>query len=225
MPIQIIFPIIYCVVVVCAVILLCIDSHLELVYTGKALIILDFVALAILNYNCFYWVKVAFTLTIISFMLDEVIGHDEHPIIDRLAVLSFIATIIAGIIGLLVAGRIETVETTTEIVSLSDAGMVHGNGGLLTGILVDEHLCYSFYFETGENQFKQHSVPSENTTIHYIKDASDGVPRVIQKHEITSWNFKRYGKQVYDIEKDEHISAEIYVPEGSIVDSFILNGP
>lgn len=129
------------------------------------------------------------------------------------------------ILGLLVAERVETMETTTEIISLSDAGRVHGDGSLLTGVIIDDHLSYSFYFETGENQFKQHNIPSENTTIHYIKDLDDGVPRVIQRHEVTSYNFKRYRKRIYGITKDKHISAEIYVPEGSIVNSFTLNGP
>lgn len=117
-----------------------------------------------------------------------------------------------------------------EIYSLTNGNMnVEGEGHFYRGtgsFIIVSSETYRYYYKEGE-RFLQGNVPAEQTYIEYIADGEQ--PRITGYHEweIEFYEYngivkgRCYNKKPYRV--NERTYYVVYVPEGSIVESFNLN--
>ena len=191
---------------------------------GCALILAAFIMLAVFNYNSFYWLKISVTTIVIGLLCyKDSPGTFTYGWVYKFVLDIFLAGIIGtvvsvGVIGFLVyCGFYSSQEMSVKVEELTIFDKSDSSGGIQNETPVYVYSTGSeFVYRKGDDEeYVQKTVPSANTTVHYIKDGS--TPRVVQYYQTTFCEWRTYGEINRHNEKTENFSNDIYIPEGSTV--------
>lgn len=192
-------------------------------------------------FTCSYWyhavLSIAVPIVCILIFLFALAAHDYSR-----GILSLIACILSGVlffgaIGGLLYWRKVRVDSTeakkitatevfkdTTLYSLANGTKIEGQGstGIFGSFVISSADTYRYYYKEGD-WIRQSSVPVSKTYIEYITDENTkphlvgmySWPQVVCHYngEERIWNYDNLKETIYIL----------YVPEGSVVESFELN--
>lgn len=143
-------------------------------------------------------------------------GDDEYPFLGNICLVSFIVFVIS--IGFLIVGTEkcensewvvnETPYKVETIVSLNDNNLTNGEFYLRSGY-INEDLYYQYVVQLDNGGFKTNKVKSANATLFY----DTGNYRVEWYTKTKNWLYF----------EQEEIYNKIYIPEGSISNSYTID--
>ena len=191
-----------------------------------------------------YWYHAILSLLVpiillLLFILALAWRDDSESVISLIACVVSIILFAGSIVGLVYwrevrADSVECEERSptqvlqdTKLYSLANGTKTEGQGswGMLGGsFVISSTDTYRYYYKEG-NRIRQSNVPASSTYIEYITD-EDTAPHLVK---IKSWKqlVCRYNDEEriwnYDSESFVRTYYVLYVPEGSIVESFELN--
>ncbi|MBR3319471.1 hypothetical protein IKG06_03120 [Candidatus Saccharibacteria bacterium] len=124
----------------------------------------------------------------------------------------------------------ESIKTETffsrDLYSLNSGINVSGAGDFTLGsgsFVISTTGCYYYYYQTKNGDIKQGNISADEASIRYITD--DSKPRLVGYREIPVVTEKYEGKVTRTYEDKDKAKKYyiIFVPEGSITESFNLN--
>lgn len=197
-------------------------ARIVIVIIASVLLIVDFIMLAVLNYNCFYWLKIAGTVflmfTPITRCLDA--GDDEkmpnivRAIIVIIPVIIIVSFSIVSFVSFYSSEIKEGEESSIELWSPDK-----GTGKIITLEEVNGKLCYCFYQETGNITERKYCVPYTSRIVYHAE--GDDTPRIVRKFRTTYREVNHYGEPMRFIVEREYDSTEICVPKKIARDRFL----
>lgn len=134
-----------------------------------------------------------------------------------IALLSFINLLISFLISFIIALIIPThtqiEKSTFELESLQDGSRINGQFFLGSGY-INEKMKYSFYISE-ENGYKLYSIDADNAHVKYTTKK----PKLEMFEEVVNDDFINN----FSIAMDLKTSYIIYVPQGSILQNYVLD--
>ncbi len=196
--------------------------RIVIVIIASVLLIADFIMLAILNYNQFYWLKIAGTICLIFIPIItclEVGDDGKMPNIVRAIIvlvpgIIIISFPIVSFVSFYSSEIKEGEESRIELWSPDE-----GTGKKVTLEKTNNGLYFRFYQEVGNVTERKYSAPYASRMVHHVDD--DEVPRVVEKFKTTYREVNHYGEPINFIVEREYYSTEIYVPEKIAIDYFL----
>jgi hypothetical protein len=174
-------------------------------------------------------VIIFFICITIGVILGFLIGLDEDGFIVGIffavagalwgAVVGFV---VAFIVGCAVYGGTHYEEISrTPLVNIADGSETHGSGAVFfigTGY-IDESPSYTWYEQTGENDYVRRDVEASIATIHYI--AENESPYYTIREEKKNHPF--WNKWGWDMTEPWDSQYDFYVPKGTITREYTLD--
>ena len=113
--------------------------------------------------------------------------------------------------------------STTQLVSVNDGHQIEGDGSsglFIHSFAISENGIYRYYYRAEDGGIKQDFVNAKNTTIYYIKDGES--PHLDEVGVFEYW-YERENNQDVLCYNNVSILYELYIPAGSIVESYQLD--
>lgn len=133
---------------------------------------------------------------------------------------AIVGFIVAAIIGTFAYSGTHWVQVSrTPLVSLADGTTVHGRFGFLGSGYVNGSPSFTWYESRGPNNYTREDVDANEASVHYV---SAGVRPyyTVRKKERSGGFVHPFG---WNTDNPDGVYYDFYVPQGSIVQSYVLD--
>lgn len=183
------------------------------------------VLLIITNWNLFTIPKILLFISVCLYILFKEASYACIPFWISIVVtaIAFIAT------GIMYLNNIEDCAvpdvsiTSTKVICAKDNASVTGNISrsiFYVQASVSEESVYKYYYQLEDGGIKQGTIPSESTTIYFVKSGEDAYLETIVTTEYSLNKNNTPATRWYESSKTTY---KLYVPEGSITNVYEFN--
>lgn len=144
-----------------------------------------------------------------------------------LSILGIVATIGFFLYGLCSPNEKTTVEqevvSSTKLVAVNDSWQTKGkltSGLLATTFTISDHGVYRYYFKDEDGYIEQDYVDASETKIDYIKDGETPHLDLLTSYTYTT---RKRNNKPYITKYDEETWYILYIPEGSLTESYVFD--
>ena len=247
MDISVIFPIIYCIVALASLILyiaaFASHKYIGFIYYRKhpdakkkaakqkmtpkrkvfaiiasALIITDFVTLAVLNYNFYYWVKVFITIGLLATLLFIFCTESLFGGIDRIEGFEWLVytfLFISGIATILLLFISKPATEIKETVEITDLSAIDQEKNVF--VIVEDGGASYYYHKKNDISGEWVSSADAKVYLQYSYFEYDP-PQVVKRYQTPIRKYKVYGKEQEIVGEKQLAIVEIYTPRKFVLE-------